>query len=221
MEHQKITNTLRAYFKEKGISRKDASLIGGYKNPESFARALSSGVFSKNAAKKLSAAYGFSIKFLLLGEGELFEPAPKPIAPDNTSSLSKKELQLYAWERTGGRCCYCKRPLALDQITVEHIIPQSKFSSKADANTKENTIACCSKCNTAKGNMSIDEFLQSVISQNQSLLQIEKERKELLVKVSTLTQRLYSSKFAYIQYLRQTQKDDSLIDFVTTLKTLR
>ena len=222
MNREKISSELRAYFKSKGVSHKEAAAKSGYKTKEGFEGALSRGVFSKKMAKKLSAAYGFSMQFLLSGEGQLFETEPETMpSPKDTSSPSKRERRLVAWERTGGRCCYCKRPLALNEITIEHITPQSKFFSKEEADADNNIIACCSKCNTAKGDLTVEEFANSILSKNQALLEIEKERKSLLVKALALTQQINSKKFSYVQYLRQCQNDDMLLNFIASLKDIR
>lgn len=226
MSDCKITDTVKRYFKSHRISQKEVAEAIGYKTTQSWANTLARGTFSKKTAQMLSNAYGFSMKYLLLGEGGLFETKPQtPAVPSNNQTfppLSKKDKRIYAWERSSGRCCYCRRPLSLDEITIEHITPQSKFPQRTDADNKDNIIACCSKCNTAKGAMSISEFAQHINSKNQSLLQIEAERKSLLVKVASLTQSINSKKFSYIHYLRESipGEDDSLLEFMKSLKTM-
>ena len=47
-------------------------------------------------------------------------------------------------------CQYCEDRLNSQNATVDHIIPASMYKSKNDANTWENMVACCRKCNTKK-----------------------------------------------------------------------
>ena len=220
MPDNKISQAVRGFLKSKKIPHKEVAEVIGFETTQSFENALTRGVFSKKASKKMSQVYGFSERFLRNGEGELFEKqGPTPAHGTTPPPFpSKKDMRLRAWEKSGGRCCYCRRPLALDEITIEHISPQSKCNSKQNADTDGNIIACCSKCNTAKGDMSVHEFAQSINTKNQSLLQIEAERKTLLAKVSSLNQAIESKRFAYIRYLRDKQGDDSLQVFFENLK---
>ena len=54
-------------------------------------------------------------------------------------------------------CQYCESKLNESNLTIDHVIPISKFSCKKEANTWENMVACCKKCNTKKGNRLIQE----------------------------------------------------------------
>jgi 5-methylcytosine-specific restriction endonuclease McrA len=48
-------------------------------------------------------------------------------------------------------CQYCNEKLNYHNATVDHVIPVSMYKRKNDANTWENMVACCKKCNTKKG----------------------------------------------------------------------
>lgn len=48
-------------------------------------------------------------------------------------------------------CQYCSEKLTYSTATVDHVIPASMYKRKNDANTWENMVACCKKCNTKKG----------------------------------------------------------------------
>lgn len=58
------------------------------------------------------------------------------------------------WSKAGilrrdkGRCGYCGK--VSKNMTVDHIIPRSRFVVKTDADTWENTITCCQKDNSFK-----------------------------------------------------------------------
>jgi 5-methylcytosine-specific restriction endonuclease McrA len=48
-------------------------------------------------------------------------------------------------------CQYCECKLDNRNATIDHVIPVSMYKNKNDANTWENMVACCRKCNTKKG----------------------------------------------------------------------
>jgi 5-methylcytosine-specific restriction endonuclease McrA len=61
---------------------------------------------------------------------------------------SKRAIRL----RDKNTCGYCGLYLDKSQLTIDHIVPVSRFDDKSQANTWENQISCCKKCNTCKGN---------------------------------------------------------------------
>lgn len=71
--------------------------------------------------------------------------------PKNITRSFKKSLVLARDDYT---CQYCGRHKSEfkkhERLTVEHIKPVSKFSSKELANTYDNTVAACSTCNSKK-----------------------------------------------------------------------
>lgn len=54
---------------------------------------------------------------------------------------------------SGGRCAYCGRPAA----TGDHVVPRSKGGRTHPTNT----VACCSTCNTSKGDRTLNEWISS------------------------------------------------------------
>lgn len=68
-------------------------------------------------------------------------------------SPSKRAIRI----RDGNKCGYCGISLTNDNFTIDHIIPVSRFINKKIANTWENQISCCKKCNLKKGNKTPDE----------------------------------------------------------------
>ena len=55
------------------------------------------------------------------------------------------------YEKTGGRCIYCGSQNALEDITIDHVIPKPR--------TEENnrTVACL-PCNQSKGHKSLEQW---------------------------------------------------------------
>lgn len=68
-------------------------------------------------------------------------------------SLSKKAVRF----RDNNTCAYCNIKLDADIFTIDHIIPVSRFDNRLKANTWENVVSCCKKCNLTKGNKTPEE----------------------------------------------------------------
>lgn len=61
-----------------------------------------------------------------------------------------KAILLRMYQR---KCYYCKKPLTLETVTIDHFIPQSKGGK----NNIENLYPSCGDCNTKKGNSILDD----------------------------------------------------------------
>lgn len=57
-----------------------------------------------------------------------------------------------------GRCHYCLTTIKRQQITADHIIPQSKGGTT----TNENIVSCCKICNEIKGATGYEEFMDMI-----------------------------------------------------------
>lgn len=57
------------------------------------------------------------------------------------------------WRRDQGRCQFCSKSPAPDDITMDHIYPKSK----GGLSTFENCVLCCTTCNLKKGNRSLEQ----------------------------------------------------------------
>ena len=53
-----------------------------------------------------------------------------------------------------GHCAYCGKKIEFDDMTIDHIVPQSKGGK----NTDDNIVPCCQLCNSQKANRSLEEF---------------------------------------------------------------
>jgi hypothetical protein len=60
----------------------------------------------------------------------------------------------------GGRCFYCREPLALEDATLEHVIPKAQGGDASEANT----VACCAAMNHLLGNATPKEKLAAVLN---------------------------------------------------------
>lgn len=54
------------------------------------------------------------------------------------------------------RCQYCSTPLDKYNLTIDHIVPKSK-GGKSDV---ENLLSACSRCNSIKGPLELEQFLE-------------------------------------------------------------
>lgn len=76
-----------------------------------------------------------------------------PIHPAS-EYLWRKVYRVDSWRGSGGRCCYCREPVARHEITADHCV-----SRKAGGTTsRENIKAACMSCNSAKGHMTEQRF---------------------------------------------------------------
>lgn len=66
---------------------------------------------------------------------------------------SKKAIRL----RDKNKCAYCNVELHSEIFTIDHVVPISRFKHKSSANTWENQVSCCKKCNHKKGNRTPEE----------------------------------------------------------------
>jgi 5-methylcytosine-specific restriction endonuclease McrA len=83
----------------------------------------------------------------------------KFVKPPKRRTISKHYVLL----RDKMTCQYCAKKL--DELTssVDHVIPVSRFSTKVEANTWDNLVACCKSCNTKKRNRTPQEAGMSLV----------------------------------------------------------
>jgi len=62
-----------------------------------------------------------------------------------------------AFEKTNGVCPYCPAEITETSFSLDHIKPVSKGGT----NHLNNLIGCCRSCNSRKGNLSLNEFLNN------------------------------------------------------------
>jgi 5-methylcytosine-specific restriction endonuclease McrA len=69
-------------------------------------------------------------------------------------SHTAKEFMLLC-EAFGWKCVYCRRPISVETVTEDHVIPLSRGGSDAI----ENVAPACGSCNSRKRTMTGEEFL--------------------------------------------------------------
>lgn len=62
------------------------------------------------------------------------------------------------YEKQGSCCYYCKTKVKFESITQDHIVPKSKGGKLTN-----NSVFCCSPCNSAKANLDVEEFKFKVL----------------------------------------------------------
>lgn len=68
-----------------------------------------------------------------------------------TSSEAKRLWRKTIKEKWDYKCAYCE---SSEELTIDHVVPQSKGGS--DFTT--NTVCCCKNCNQSKGHTPVEEW---------------------------------------------------------------
>ena len=136
-------------------------------------------------------------------------------------SMTKRE-EVYL--NAGGRCEMCGRPLALDEMTLDHTKAQASFGKGEVRNDIENLACFCRECNAAKADMTPKEFRRFVNTRKAELDRLESEKRKLERSLKVLTQEyearvrriraqageiqkeIDSSRFRYGSFLEQQKK---------------
>ena len=128
--------------------------------------------------------------------------------------------------KAGGRCAVCGRPLALNEMTIDHTKAQSSFGKGEVRNDIGNLACFCRESNAAKADMNPKEFRKFVNVRKAELSKLEAEKRKLERSLRALTQEyeaksrkinaqvgelqkvIDGSRFRYVRYLR-TQEEDN------------
>ena len=126
--------------------------------------------------------------------------------------------------KAGGRCAVCGRPLALNEMTIDHTKAQSSFGKGEVRNDIENLACFCRECNAAKADMTPKDFRKFVNTRKAELDKLEAEKRKLERSLKVLTQEyearvrriraqageiqkeIDSSRFRYVRFLEQQKK---------------
>lgn len=81
------------------------------------------------------------------------------------------------WKRDGACCAYCREPLKLSEMTLDHIHPQSK----GGPNTWTNLVSSCQPCNCKKA----DELLRDIHDMELSVEPFVPTPSSILYRLST------------------------------------
>ena len=69
-----------------------------------------------------------------------------------------EKWQVYA--KCNAKCAICGKYLKFSKMTIDHITPLSRGGTNEISNLQ----AACSTCNKSKGDMTLDEFYQKMIT---------------------------------------------------------
>ena len=74
--------------------------------------------------------------------------------------IKKKNLLI----RDNHHCQYCNTKLDNRTATIDHVIPKSRFKSKKESHTWQNTVISCSRCNAKKRDRTPKEANMKLLS---------------------------------------------------------
>jgi len=116
-------------------------------------------VLGKAEAVKVDGTFTIRSQFLSI-------PLPRVIMLFNFHKIPKKRVvfsRLNIIYRDDMRCQYCGRRFPMNELTVDHVIPLSRWDDIADddkpdnPNSWENQVCACKTCNALKGNRLVGE----------------------------------------------------------------
>lgn len=85
-------------------------------------------------------------------------------------SERRKKIREYVINRDGMICCYCDYPLKSEEVTMEHIVPDSR---RGTFNSTNLTVACAD-CNNKRGNKPFFEYCKSFNFSDDKFLKYKK-----------------------------------------------
>lgn len=77
------------------------------------------------------------------------------MAQHRMSSAQRRRVRPQVWERDGRKCFWCDTPLALEDMTLDHLETRGSGGS----NRKENLVCACDPCNQRRGKMTVDQWV--------------------------------------------------------------
>lgn len=110
----------------------------------------------------------------LIRSQHLSYPAPRVIMLKNFHKIPRRKVvfsRLNIIYRDDMKCQYCGKQLPINQLTVDHVIPISRWKDipanrkPNHVNSWENQVAACVPCNRKKGNKLMKECGYHLISQ--------------------------------------------------------
>lgn len=93
-------------------------------------------------------------------------PLPEVISLWNYDKIPKKEAKfsrVNIFYRDDFTCAYCGKKYSIGKLTIDHIIPRSKWKGVGDSrkpkkfNSWKNVVTACMSCNISKGNQLLKE----------------------------------------------------------------
>ena len=105
--------------------------------------------------------------------------------------ISAKRRSIYL--KYGGRCAYCGSPLDIHQMTVDHVLPQSKGGS----NSLENLMPSCRKCNTEKDSLILKDYKREKVWQSLTVSELSDMMKSYKSFYIMFTQKVKAYRFYF------------------------
>jgi len=140
-------------------------------------------------------------------------PLPRVIMLINFHKIPRKRVihsRLNIIYRDDMRCQYCGKRYKIDDLTVDHIIPLSRWNSVKltdvfiRPNSWENQVTACKKCNTLKGNKLLHECGLKLIRKP-----VEPKYMPYLV-----ISRAHADKYGWLEFLNYNVRVVDIIDTV-------
>lgn len=75
---------------------------------------------------------------------------------DRSKRGKSKQFRHLSYMAQSGECYYCGIPTEFEEWTLDHMQPLSRGGGNG-----ENRVGCCYNCNNAKGNMTLEEFMDT------------------------------------------------------------
>lgn len=76
-----------------------------------------------------------------------------------SKNMSYKDVRKVVYKRYSGKCAICGKPLELDEMHIDLIIPKSKGGNKFF----ENMQCACASCTNMKHDLTQDEFFKKLL----------------------------------------------------------
>lgn len=74
--------------------------------------------------------------------------------------MKYSEVRQIVYNRYHGKCAICGKPLAYDEMTIDHIIPKARGGDGSFSNLQ----CACETCNTMKHSLTENEFFRKVLA---------------------------------------------------------
>ena len=80
---------------------------------------------------------------------------------ESRKKWTSKERQT-VYRKTGGRCAYCGKPISIQGMQIDHVIPMRSYEAYAshgkDLNGMDNLLPACRSCNHYKHTLTLEKF---------------------------------------------------------------
>ncbi len=138
-------------------------------------------------------------------------PLPRVIMLFNYHKIPRKRVvhsRLNIIYRDDMRCQYCGKRYKMDELTVDHVVPVSRWNSIPERwrpespNSWENQVCACRRCNTIKGNKLLSECGFKLIK-----MPVEPRYMPYLVIL-----RAHADKYGWLEFLKYNVRIVDMID---------